>query len=139
MFRIESKRLMIVPYRQEHIDDFLEFYNHSETMKYVSTGRSDWSKDELLKRMKSLSGDELFGVYSVVLKPENKVIGEISFFDSYNKREKIEIGYILNPKYHGKGYATEMLGAVLDYLKSELGIKTIIARVNGKNVNSVKL
>ena len=130
---------MIIPFKQEYLHGFLEFYNQRETMKYVASGKSEWSSDELTKKIKSLSGNEPFGVYAVELKAESKVIGEISVFNSFDCAEKIEIGYILNSDYHRQGYGYEMLHEFIDHLKSQCGVKVVVARINSENISSIKL
>ena len=136
---MKTERLRITPFKQEDLQGFLEFYNQRETMNYVASGKSEWSSDELSEKIKSLSGDEPFGVYTVVLKSKNKVVGEISVFDSFSCREKVEIGYILNSDYHRRGLAYEMLCEFIDYLKSECDVKVIVARVNSENISSIAL
>ena len=124
---------------QEHLCDFLEFYDQRGTMKYVASGKSEWSSDELSGKISSLSGDYPFGVYAVELKAESKVIGEISVFNSFNCAEKVEIGYILNSDYHRQGYAFEMLSEFIDRLKSQCAVKVVVARINSENISSIKL
>ena len=124
---------------QEHLHGFLEFYNQRETMKYVASGKSEWSGDELSGKISSLSGDYPFGVYAVELKSESKVIGEISVFNSFDCTEKVEIGYILNSEYHRQGYGYEMLHEFIEYLKTEYSVKVVVARINSKNISSIAL
>ncbi|MDR2914021.1 MAG: GNAT family N-acetyltransferase [Tannerella sp.] len=139
MYRVETEHLIITPFAITDSDDFLEFYNQCETMRFISNGKCDWNKGELLGKMENVSGDMPFGTYSVLLKSENKVIGEISVFNSYKDKEKIEIGYILNSKYQKRGFAFEMQKAMIENLKLKFKVKTIVARVNSENISSIKL
>ena len=136
---METKRLKITLFKQEHLHDFLDFYNQPETMKYVASGKAEWNSDELSGKISSLSGDYPFGVYAVELKTESKVIGEISVFNSFDTTEKVEIGYIINSEYHRQGYGYEMLREFIDHLKSQCGVKIVVAHINSVNISSIKL
>lgn len=35
-------------------------------------------------------------------------------YNDDDKDKRIEIGYVIHPKYHNKGYATEMLKVTID-------------------------
>ena len=56
------------------------------------------------------------------------MIGTCGFtrFDSANN--SAEIGYVINPAYHGQGIATEAARAVIDFGFSELRLHRIEAR-----------
>ncbi|MFF2907979.1 GNAT family N-acetyltransferase [Paenibacillus sp. NPDC057934] len=49
------------------------------------------------------------------------------------------IGYIFNPEFYGKGYATEACQAVLNYAFAELGAHRILALCNPDNAPSWRL
>lgn len=50
----------------------------------------------------------------------------------------IELGYVIHPAYQGKGYATEMLNAVLLDLK-ELGYIKVLAGAFEENIASIRV
>ena len=50
-----------------------------------------------------------------------------------------EVGFMFLPEYHGYGYATESLKALMDYSKSEFGIHRYSAVVTEDNVGSEKV
>ncbi len=50
-----------------------------------------------------------------------------------------EIGYVFNPKYYGKGYATESCRAIIDYGFKHLKVRRLIAMCNPDNISSWKL
>jgi [ribosomal protein S5]-alanine N-acetyltransferase len=49
----------------------------------------------------------------------------------------LEIFYSLEPRYWGKGYATEAARAVLDYALGPLGLPEVLAEVDEDNTASV--
>ena len=83
------------------------------------------------------SGDYLD--WGIVLKENNKLIGTCGFTCIDLANSKGEIGYVLNPRYHNNGYATEAVRAVLKYAFDILELNRIEARVMEGNSPSVKL
>ena len=58
--------------------------------------------------------------------------------DVYIDNKEIEIGYFINPIYWNKGYATEALKAMIDYLFN-IGFKRIIASYFEENIASSRV
>lgn len=48
-----------------------------------------------------------------------------------------DIGYALLPEYCGRGYATEAVGATLEYAKATLGVNRVVAIVSPGNAASI--
>lgn len=66
-------------------------------------------------------------VYAIVLKSENKVVGSIGLHnrtqdESLSDLEQREIGYVLNPKYWGKGIVPEAVNCLIEYGFNELNL-----------------
>ena len=55
------------------------------------------------------------------------------------KRLSGEIGFQLNNKFWGKGYGKEMAQAILDICLKDIGLQTIIAKVNIENEVSINI
>lgn len=53
--------------------------------------------------------------------------------------EIADIGWIINKKYWGNGYATEAAKLLIEYLEKNLGIRKIIAYCDERNVASQKV
>ncbi|MTI67007.1 MAG: GNAT family N-acetyltransferase [Firmicutes bacterium] len=68
--------------------------------------------------------------YAIVLKSENKVIGGIGLHnrkpdDSLSNLKQREIGYVLNPKYWGRGITPEAVNCLIEYGFNELDLDLI--------------
>ena len=74
----------------------------------------------------------------IFIKRKEELIGDIGIhFLSDNKQ--CEIGYTLSSDYQGKGYATEAVRSVINYLFYDLKKHRIIASVDPRNVKSIEL
>ena len=72
---------------------------------------------------------------------ENKVIGVI-YLNEDRLRHKVEslcLVYYMNEKYTGKGYMSEALNVVIDYIFSHTSTEMISAKVFKENKDSAKL
>ena len=104
--------------KRRDVTKYLTWYPHpsleytEEYLRYIST--------------RYATGD--FYDWAVTLKDSGKMIGTCGFtrFDLPNN--SAEIGYVLNPEYHGKGYATEAAKIVMRFGFEELGLHRIEAK-----------
>lgn len=68
--------------------------------------------------------------YAIVLKDENKVIGGIGLHDrkpdnNLSELKQKEIGYVLNPKYWGRGIIPEAVKCLIKYGFNELNLDLV--------------
>jgi RimJ/RimL family protein N-acetyltransferase len=55
------------------------------------------------------------------------------------KGTQVELGWVLNPAYAGKGYATEAVRELLRFCFEDLGIRRVVANCFADNVESWRL
>ena len=53
--------------------------------------------------------------------------------------DDVDLGYVLLPEFCGFGYAYEVNSALLDYAKSEIVLKSVVAIIATQNNRSIKL
>ena len=75
----------------------------------------------------------------VINREHKKLIGDIGihFMDEENKQ--VELGFTLDKKYQGNGFATESVKQVIEYLFNTLNKYRIIASIDPRNSSSLKL
>jgi [ribosomal protein S5]-alanine N-acetyltransferase len=79
-----------------------------------------------------------FGLWLVTLKTVNTPVGICGLL----KREILpdaDIGFAFLPAYRAQGYALESAAAVLEYSRTILGLKRIVAIVDPDNAGSLRL
>jgi RimJ/RimL family protein N-acetyltransferase len=89
---------------------------------------------KLFERLRDLSLREDRYVFGIFL--DGKLIGLLNDTEICGKT--IEVGYALHPDYHGRGFATEALGAVIPYLFAE-GFDQILAGAFETNTASTSV
>lgn len=78
-------------------------------------------------------------VLAVVWKETGELIGDTGVNEVDGKPDEVEIGFTIRESYSGKGYATELVGAMTEYILSTLGIKALYGRVLHGNIASVRV
>ncbi len=66
--------------------------------------------------------------WAIVCKDSGKMIGTCGFTRLDFKNDFAEIGYVINPEYHGQGIATEVVGRVIKYGFENLMLNRIECR-----------
>lgn len=113
--KLETKRLVLRKISLNDIDDIFE-YAVSPLVGPNAGWKPHTSKDETLEFIKYALKKREYGqpgIYSIVHKEDNKMIGtiEVHSFKEY----KAEIGFVLSPDYWNMGIMTEAAKAIIIY------------------------
>jgi RimJ/RimL family protein N-acetyltransferase len=138
---LETERLLIRPITIDDKNEIFEYRRDKETNKY------QWWIPETIedvevfigKISKQINVPGTWFQFVIVNKETQKIVGDlgIHFIDSENKQT--EIGCTLNKDFQNKGFATESVKKVIDYLFNELNKHRIITSIDPDNKNSIRL
>ena len=78
-------------------------------------------------------------VLAIELKETGELIGDTGVSEVEGKEDQVEVGYMISNKYSGKGYATEVLTALTEFIISTFGTKVLYGRVIKGNDASVRV
>ena len=73
---------------------------------------------------------------AVILKADKRLIGSVRIGILSEENREADLGYGIDPEYWGRGYATEAVGALIDFGFLELKLHRIVARCDRDNVAS---
>ena len=136
---IESKRLILRPITLEDKNEIFEYRSDSETNKYQGwiPETIDDVETFIGKISKLINEPGTWFQFVIIEKESKKITGDlgIHFIDS----EQAEIGCTLNKVFQNKGYATESVKRVIDFLFKDLKKHRIIASIDPDNKNSIRL
>ena len=119
--RIETERLIIGPLRETDREDY--FRNISHDRKVLETFICRYAeKPEDFDFSIYLTNQ---GLYAIRLKETGRLIGIMVTCDE--TEDSCEIGYGIGSDYWGRGYATEAVGAFIDWCFAEKGPEKICA------------
>lgn len=77
--------------------------------------------------------------WSITLKGNDTLIGNICLFNIKKDHQRAELGYMLHPDYYGQGIMSEAIKAVLETGFKKYKLHSIEAIVNPKNKVSIRL
>ena len=125
---IETERLLLRPFRYDCERDFEDFFEYRKGPEIIlhQGGKLVKTMDdarEVLDEYQRLvdAGDYQFFIEHKELEC---LIGGFSLV-LYENDDRVQIGYEFGVNYWGFGYATEVLGAVIDYIFAKLGANRI--------------
>ncbi len=75
----------------------------------------------------------------IIQKEDNIIMGDMGFKGGPDIEGNIDIGYSIVPSYQGKGYATEMGKAMVDWGLSQPSVKKVIATCDLDNYASIRV
>lgn len=130
---IDADRVILQPMVIEHAEDLKEWLGLDEI--YTYWGRKVTSGEKNPETMFKKRKPTFDFRWSVILKENNKVIGEVQIFDIENCRMG-DVAYRFNPKYWNQGLATESLQAVIQFIFTKTEIKRLNANADVRNIAS---
>lgn len=132
---IETERLVIREFKIEDWEEVWEYTSNSEVMQYIPEGvfSIEDAKNFVLENRADHARK-----FPVILKESGSLIGHI-VFHPYFGTHTYEIGWVFNPKYQSKGYATEAASAILKYGFEEMKLHRIIATCQPENIPSYRV
>lgn len=136
----KTDRIVIREQTVEDIDDLYEMYKDESTTKYMDNLYED--RDEEIQYMKDYISHQYrfceYGIWTIVDANNGEYIGRagVSNRASY---DELELGYVITPRYRNKGYANEACTRIIEYMKDNYDIDSIIAFTLQENEASVAL
>ncbi len=139
--KLETKRLTIRPIDIIDKGALFAYRSDEETNQYQGwIPKSIGDVETFIGKTAENINEPLTWFQLVIIEKESqKLIGDIGlhFFDDENKQ--VEIGCTLNKAYQNKGYATEALKQVIDYLFKSLNKHRITTSIDPRNKSSIRL
>jgi len=142
---IDTERLTLRGHRCEDFGDSASMWGDPEVTRYIGgkplTDEEVWSR--LLRHIGhwSLLG---FGYWVVREKDSGRFVGEVGFADLKRAIDPPfdgapEIGWVLAPWSHGRGYATESARAVIDWGAQHFAPARTVCLIDTDHVRSIRV
>ena len=127
---LETERCILRRLNLDDTDDMYEYSSNPDVTKHLT-----WSPHpdkaytlEYLMYLQNRYKTGDFFDWAVICKDSGKMIGTCGFTRFFFAHNGAEIGYVLNPAYHGKGIGTEVVGRVIKYGFENLALERIEAK-----------
>jgi len=120
-------------------EEIITMYNEKDSNKYIEPllNRSEnFYREFLEKKLESKKEDTVF--WTVRSRSTEELIGTINL-NTFGDTDLVQVGCHLKRNYWAQNYATELLGALLDYAQNERKLKAVHGVFNKDNVASKRL
>ena len=139
---VHTDRLELRPVRDEDVERILEYRNLPEVSRWLLRTEVDPTSFRAALGRAAEDPDD----HSVAVVLDGVVIGTVSLavVDGMGQpgrptRSEAELGYIFDPAYSGRGYATEAVTAMVAHAFERLGVRRITAGCFADNLASVRI
>ena len=133
---IKTDRLVIKPYTESNEKEMLGLLTNA-VIKETYMIPNFQTKEEAVALFRKLLDDSRSGKYlELGIYCDDRLIGFLNEVDKDGA--KIELGYVIHPDFHGRGYATEALEAVIEELFCE-DFREVIAGAFENNEASIRV
>lgn len=133
---LRTKRLEIKPYKDADQNAMIELLTNEKIKENFMIPDFETEKEiiNMFKKLQAFSYSEEHYERGIYI--ENRLIGFVN--DVEIGGGVIELGYVIHPEHQNKGYASEMLKAVIDELLRH-GFHQIVAGAFENNAASIKV
>lgn len=134
---LETERLILREMDQSDFGSICKILQDEETMHAYEGAFNDKEAHEWLDRQISRYKKWGFGLWAVILKETNELIGQCGLtMQPWKENEVLEIGYLFRRQYWHKGYATEAAKACKEYAFNTLKNKEVCSIIRDTNIPS---
>jgi RimJ/RimL family protein N-acetyltransferase len=142
---IETVRLRLRAHRVEDLPECAAMWRDPEVVRFIG-GRA-FTREEVWARMLRYAG--MWGVmghgfWAIEEKASGDLIGEVGVMEARRDMEpsfegEPEVGWALVPAAHGKGYASEALGAALAWADRHVDAPKLVCIISPGNAASIRV
>jgi RimJ/RimL family protein N-acetyltransferase len=142
---IETERLVMRPHLLADFDASAALWGDPEVTRFI--GGRPFTREEVWTRHLRAAGHWAmlgFGYWTVRRKSDMAYVGEVGFADF--KRDIVpafhgvpEMGWVLNPAFHGQGLAGEAVAAGVAWGDAAFGGARTVCIINPDNAPSIRL
>ena len=137
---IESIRLFLRPFEMDDCEAMLEYQSNPEVVRYIPwpVRNASMVQEALAKAIHQTKLDTQGDYLSLALvsKRDGKLIGQMNAMYLSEKDQCGEIGYVVNPKFTGHGFATEASRALISAMFDTNQFRRVIASFDDRNIAS---
>lgn len=140
-FNLQTERLLLRPLTARDLDAVYTYAGDAENTRYMIYLPHS-SIDETRRMLEEAEAEwqcpsPLYFECGMVL--SGTVIGAVSLYLEEDDRSCGEIGWVLNRRFQGHGYAAEAAAALCDFALHNLGMRTIVAHCDARNKASARV
>jgi RimJ/RimL family protein N-acetyltransferase len=142
VYPLTTERLIIRALTADDLERHHALFSDPEVVRYLYFGPFDRAAaQEHLARRSIVELPEEGGWinFGVEVKGEGNLIGELAMGFISATHQHYEVGYVFDPAYAGRGYATEGAAMIVELAFSGLGAHRVSGRLDARNDPSARV
>jgi len=139
---ILTARLLVRRSRPSDADAISAYRSDPAVNRYQGWARTDPEgvRAEIEAMVSRSPGDPGGWVqYSVLEQATQRLVGDVGMSPADEEPGVIKVGYTMDPRHQGRGYATEAVGALIVIAFETLGAEVVRAYASSENVPSIRV
>ncbi|ULQ54592.1 GNAT family N-acetyltransferase [Flavihumibacter fluvii] len=145
--RIETTRLFLLPLSYDQLvkymrcDNSLEEELHLQHQERImAPALKEAFEETILPNVADPAKNYLYNtLWTAISKAGNLMVGDICIVGEPTAAGEIEIGYGTYDQFKGKGFMTEAVGGIIEWAKTQVDVKAIIASTEKTNTASFRV
>lgn len=129
-FQIETDRMILRRFRSDDLDELVAIMSNWDVTRWLSSNipfpYNRLDGEEFIETEKANFEKAGQINFAVIEKSTMRFMGSFKLFAM--RCEECEIGYCLGPDFWGKGFASEMMAAIISWLKKRGEVKRLTAQ-----------
>lgn len=140
---IETERLSLRAFERSDLDWLARLQADPQVTRYLYWGPNDAeaSRASLERKLDGAAVTEPGGALSLAaaLRETGELVGDCTLFWLSEEHRQGEIGFVFDPRHHGRGYAGEASTQLLRLGFEGLDLHRMIGRLDARNLASARL
>jgi ribosomal-protein-alanine N-acetyltransferase len=137
---IETERLLLRPYVWEDLPALTVLLADPTTMRFWPRLFTPDEAQGWLERAMTASSSTIYGRRALVLKSSGEQIGDVGVVRAtLLGEERNDLGYIVDRRWWGQGFASEAAQALCDHYLHEHGLDALVANMAWDNLPSQRV
>jgi RimJ/RimL family protein N-acetyltransferase len=140
--KLETQRLLLRPLKEEDEENIYQYVKDYDIARWTINIPHPYPREgaiEFIKQARGLMEEGLAYELAILLKPEMKIVGVVSFVRINKAHRNAELGYWVGKPYWNNGIATEAAIRILEFGFEDLGLQRIFAKCFFDNLPSKRI
>jgi ribosomal-protein-alanine N-acetyltransferase len=139
--QITTERLLLRHLSVNDADNIMHLRSNKQVNEFINrpgTITLDEAKQFISKIETGVEKHGWF-YWAISLKDQQQLIGTICLWNISVEKEMAELGYELNPVFHGRGLMQEAVKAIIQFGFEQMQLKILTALTKAENVKSIQV
>lgn len=138
---LTTPRLELRRSRAEDAEGISAYRSDPEVQRHQGWERTDPDavREQILEMAGRIPGEEGWIQFSVFERSSGRLIGDVGMCPSSSDIGVIKVGYTIAPAFQRRGYGTEALVALIDFIFANTDATTVRAYADADNLASIRV